>query len=113
MSHMNLTIIDNGLMDTNLTLTLQNTTHQHDWRITLIEPFAPNNKYQPNYDARSTALSYGSRLIYEHLGLWQTIAQHAEPIQQIHVSDRGRFGATRLQAIKENVPTLGYVMENA
>ncbi|MCS9978864.1 2-octaprenyl-6-methoxyphenyl hydroxylase, partial [Pseudomonas aeruginosa] len=37
----------------------------------------------------------------------------AEPILHIHVSDRGRFGATRLTAIEEGVPALGYVVENA
>src|SRR5690606_730049 len=58
-------------------------------------------------------LSYGSQQIYQRLGLWQRIAQRAEPIQQIHVSDRGRFAAARLSALQEGVPALGYVVENA
>lgn len=113
MSRVNLAIIGGGLVGASLALALQDTARQRGWRIALIEPFAPGSAYQPSYDARSTALSYGSRLIYERLGLWQSIAQRAEPIQQIHVSDRGRFGATRLQAIEEGVPALGYVVENA
>src|SRR5690606_29080634 len=68
---------------------------------------------QPSYDARSSALSYGTRQIYERLGLWQPISRRAEPIRQIQVSDRGRFGATRLDALEEGVPALGYVVENA
>ena len=113
MSRVNLAIIGGGLVGASLALALQDTARQRGWRIALIEPFAPGSEYQPSYDARSTALSYGSRLIYERLGLWQCIAQRAEPIQQIHVSDRGRFGAARLQAIEEGVPALGYVVENA
>jgi 2-octaprenyl-6-methoxyphenol hydroxylase len=113
MSRVNLAIIGGGLVGASLALALQDTARQRGWHIALIEPFAPGSEYQPSYDARSTALSYGSRLIYERLGLWQCIAQRAEPIQQIHVSDRGRFGAARLQAIEEGVPALGYVVENA
>lgn len=51
--------------------------------------------------------------IYERLGLWPVLSARAEPIRQIHVSDRGRFGATRLSAESEGVPALGYVVENA
>src|SRR3546814_16206149 len=61
------------------------------WRICLIEPFAPGGGSQPSYDARSTALSYGSRLIYQRLGLWPAIAQRAEPLLLLNVFDRGRF----------------------
>ena len=113
MSRVQLAIIGGGLVGASLALALQDTARQRGWRIALIEPFAPGSSYQPSYDARSTALSYGSRLIYERLGLWQAIAQRAEAIQQIHVSDRGRFGAARLQAMEEGVPALGYVVENA
>lgn len=108
-----LAIIGGGLVGASLALALQDAARQRGWHIVLIEPFAPGSVYQPSYDARSTALSYGSRLIYERLGLWQAIARRAEPIQQIHVSDRGRFGATRLLAMEEGVPALGYVAENA
>ncbi|MEE4462303.1 2-octaprenyl-6-methoxyphenyl hydroxylase, partial [Azotobacter chroococcum] len=73
----------------------------------------PGEPYQPSYDARSSALSFGTRQIYERLGLWPAIARRAEPILQIHVSERGRFGATRLRAVEEGVPALGYVVENA
>ncbi|ERI52739.1 2-octaprenyl-6-methoxyphenyl hydroxylase [Pseudomonas sp. EGD-AK9] len=113
MARVQLAIIGGGLVGASLALALQDTARQRGWHIALIEPFAPGSSYQPSYDARSTALSYGSRLIYERLGLWQAIAQRAEAIQQIHVSDRGRFGAARLQAIEEGVPALGYVVENA
>src|SRR5690606_18111387 len=53
------------------------------------------------------------RLIYQRLGVWEQIAERAEPITHIQVSDRGRAGATRLDAQTEQVPALGYVVENA
>src|SRR5690606_28420113 len=76
-------------------------------------PFAPGDEYQPSYDARSTALSWGTRLIYQRLGVWSQIAERAEPIRRIHVSERGRCGAARLEADREGVEALGYVVENA
>ncbi|WP_419737295.1 2-octaprenyl-6-methoxyphenyl hydroxylase [Pseudomonas sp. COR18] len=113
MSRANLAIIGGGLVGASLALALQAGAKARGWKIVLIEPFAPGDSYQPSYDARSSALSFGSRQIYERLGLWQPIAQRAEPIRQIHVSDRGRFSTARLSAMEEGVPALGYVVENA
>ena len=91
MSRVNLAIIGGGLVGASLALALQAGGKARGWKIVLIEPFAPGNSYQPSYDARSSALSYGARQIYERLGLWQSIATRAEPIKDIHVSDRGVF----------------------
>ena len=113
MQRVDLAIIGGGLVGASLALALQGEARARGWQISLIEPFAPGEGYQPSYDARSTALSYGTRLIYQRLGLWQAIAERAEPIRQIHVSDRGRFAAARLSAAEEGVPALGYVVENA
>ena len=108
-----LAIIGGGLVGASLALALQEGVRERGWRIHLIEPFEPGHEYQPSYDARSTALSYGTRLIYQRLGLWERIAERAEPILRIHVSERGRFGAARLDARNEAVEALGYVVENA
>jgi 2-octaprenyl-6-methoxyphenol hydroxylase len=86
-------------------------------RVTVVEafPLSPDalpESYQPSYDARSTALAWGSRLIFEELGLWQRLAEHATPIEHIHVSDRGHFGATRLHAAEHGQAALGYVADN-
>ncbi|MNF31133.1 2-octaprenyl-6-methoxyphenol hydroxylase [compost metagenome] len=113
MQRVDLAIIGGGLVGASLALALQDEARVRGWRISLIEPFAPGEGYQPSYDARSTALSYGTRLIYQRFGLWPVIAERAEPIRQIHVSDRGRFAAARLSAKDEGVPALGYVVENA
>ena len=67
---------------------------------------------QPSFDARSTALSYGSSQILEAIGLWQQLSDTACPIKEIHVSDRGRIGTTRLHHEDYQVDALGYVVEN-
>ncbi|WP_300730870.1 2-octaprenyl-6-methoxyphenyl hydroxylase [Pseudomonas sp.] len=113
MSRVNLAIIGGGLVGASLALALQAGAKARGWKIVLIEPFAPGNSFQPSYDARSSALSYGARLIYERLGVWASLSERAEPIKDIHVSDRGRFSTARLSARDEGVPALGYVVENA
>lgn len=69
--------------------------------------------YHPAFDARSTALSYSTRLIYERLGLWDELARWLCPIESIHVSSRGRFGSTLMRASDHGWAALGYVVENA
>ncbi|MEH6826234.1 MAG: 2-octaprenyl-6-methoxyphenyl hydroxylase [Motiliproteus sp.] len=75
-------------------------------------PQTPTQPLQPSYDARSTALSLGTRHLFEYLGVWPGLAAQASPIGHIEVSDRGHLGTARLDAVKERVPALGYVVEN-
>ncbi|KEF30701.1 2-octaprenyl-6-methoxyphenol hydroxylase [Marinobacter nitratireducens] len=110
-----LIIAGGGLAGATLALALSRAVP--DLRVTVVEsfPLSPDavpDDYQPSYDSRSTALAWGSRLIFEELGLWQRLSEHATPIQHIHVSDRGRFGATRLDAESHGQPALGYVADN-
>lgn len=87
-------------------------------RITLVEGFtlppptssAPD--YHPSFDARSTALSYSSQLIYEAMGLWPALQRWLCPIGTIHVSSRGHFGSTLLRAADYGWQALGHVVEN-
>ncbi len=80
-------------------------------KIGLIDAFKFGVAEQPSYDDRSIALSYGSSRIFAGMGLWDALESKTTPIKKIHVSDRGHFGATRLSAIKEKVPALGYLVE--
>lgn len=79
-------------------------------RVGVVEPVAPSDKVQPSYDDRVIALSWGSRVILDAIGCWDAIAPEAEPIRKVHISDRGHFGAARLDHQEEGVPALGYVV---
>jgi 2-octaprenyl-6-methoxyphenol hydroxylase len=63
-------------------------------------------------DTRTLALSYGSRLILERLGVWETL-EDVTPITRIHISQRGALGVARLSADDVKVPALGYVLPYA
>jgi 2-octaprenyl-6-methoxyphenol hydroxylase len=62
-------------------------------------------------DSRPLALSHGSRLILQRLGVWQALPD-VTPITTIHISNRGGFGRTVLTAAEIGVPALGYVMNH-
>ncbi len=63
-------------------------------------------------DSRTLALSHGSRLILDRLGVWGRL-EDVTPITRIHISQRGAFGAARLAADDVGVPALGYVLPYA
>lgn len=56
---------------------------------------------------RAIALSYASRLILERFGAWDCL--NKTPIEQIHVSQSGGFGCTRISREDLGLPALGYV----
>ena len=101
-------IIGGGLAGASLACALEGSGRS----IEIIEAFPLNTDAQPCYDDRTVALSYGSRVIFEAMGLWGAMADRIEPIKTIHISDRGHLGVTRLRHDEEGVEALGYVAEN-
>jgi 2-octaprenyl-6-methoxyphenol hydroxylase len=86
--------------------------------VLVVERFPLSSKsdalhYSPSFDARSTALSYSSRLILEGLGIWSMLSRHIADISTIHVSERGSFGSTTMDNQSVGWPALGHVVENA
>ena len=63
-------------------------------------PFAP----------RPIALSLASERVLATLGTWEALAGQATPIESIHVSEAGRFGAARLEAVECGLPRFGSVV---
>jgi 2-octaprenyl-6-methoxyphenol hydroxylase len=60
-------------------------------------------------DPRALALSYGSRLLLERIGVWNQIPQ-VTGIKTIHISQKQAFGRAVLEAAELNVPDMGYVL---
>jgi 2-octaprenyl-6-methoxyphenol hydroxylase len=112
-------IVGGGMVGISLALLLN---AQKQWNILIIEAQAMSSEdsadkptlgaYSSSFDARSTALSWSSRNIYQSIGLWPQLKKHLAPIEQIHVSDRGHMGLTRIHAEEAKVEALGYVVEN-
>jgi 2-octaprenyl-6-methoxyphenol hydroxylase len=95
-------VVGGGPVGATLTLALRGT----GLAVGLLEARAPHAAA----DRRPIALSYGSRLILERLGVWERLAP-ATPILRIHVSQRGGFGRVELNAREAGLPALGYVLD--
>jgi 2-octaprenyl-6-methoxyphenol hydroxylase len=107
-------IVGGGMVGISLALLLAE--QQHPWKVLLLEAQAyqksDSTQYRPSFDARSTALSWSSRKIFEAAGLWSALQPETSKIEKIHVSDRGHIGLTRIDAHEAGVEALGYVVEN-
>ncbi|MDA8936756.1 2-octaprenyl-6-methoxyphenyl hydroxylase [Porticoccaceae bacterium] len=115
-SHYDIVIVGGGMVGISLALLLR---AQQPWNILLIEAQElassdgpVSGAYSSSFDARSTALSWSSKNIYQSIGLWPQLKKHLSAIAQIHVSDRGHVGMTRIDAGDAKVDALGYVVEN-
>lgn len=101
-----LIIVGGGLTGASLAIALSG----RGLKLALVEAAVPTVDSVPNYDDRAIALAWGSSRIFAGLGVWQDISARAEPIRDIHVSERGGFGFTRLHHAQEGVAALGYVV---
>ena len=100
-------IVGGGMVGASLAVALGG----QNCRVAVIESVPLRSSDQPSYNDRSIALAYGSKKIFSTIGLWQHLQSHVAPIHKIHISDRGHFGATRLDCKDEDVDALGYVVE--
>jgi 2-octaprenyl-6-methoxyphenol hydroxylase len=101
-------IAGGGMIGTSLGLALR----PLQLRVAVVEAVARSAEQQPSFDDRSTALSRSSQRTFEAIGLWAEIVAASTPIKNIHVSDKGRFGFSHIDASEQKVDALGYVVIN-
>lgn len=107
-NHYEIVIAGGGMVGSSLALALA----PLGLRTAIVEPVPRAAATQPSFDDRSTALSRSSQRMFEAMGLWGDIVAAATPISRIHVSDKGRFGFSHIDAAEQGVEALGYVVIN-
>jgi 2-octaprenyl-6-methoxyphenol hydroxylase len=106
--HYDIVIAGGGMIGTSLAVALA----PLGLEIAIVEPVAREAAAQPSFDDRSTALSRSSRRMFEAMGLWAEVDAASTPITSIHVSERGRFGFSHIDAAEQGVEALGHVVIN-
>lgn len=101
-------IAGGGMIGTSLALALA----PLGLRVAVVEAIARKDELQPSFDDRSTALSRSTQRMFEAMGLWDEVVAASTPISTIHVSDKGRFGFSHIDAEQQDVEALGYVVIN-
>ncbi len=106
-------VVGGGMVGASFALDLARRSIDSSISICVIEAVALSDQTnQPSFDARSTALAWSSRGVYESIGVWEQLARVVTPIEEIQVSDQGHFGVTHLHHSEQDVEALGYVVEN-
>jgi 2-octaprenyl-6-methoxyphenol hydroxylase len=109
-----LVVVGGGMVGASFCCALEQALGETPLSILVIEAISPNanSAKQSSFDARSTALSFGSRKFLEGIGLWQALDDAISAIHEIQVSDRGRLGCVEINRDEQGVEALGYVVEN-
>lgn len=111
-------IVGGGLVGASLGCALAPLIERYGWKVAIIEASPLHEQpldehWQPSFDARASAIAEGSAQRFRQLGVWKAMQTEATPIRHIHISERGRLGATRLSASELDVDALGHVIPNA
>jgi 2-octaprenyl-6-methoxyphenol hydroxylase len=105
-SVLDVVIVGGGLVGMSLALALDRVP---GLRVLAIEAQPAPNPQSPRWDERHFALGRASTLALDDLGVEYCVAgQH--PIRRIHVSRRGAFGRTLLDAAAHGLPAFGQIV---
>jgi len=75
-----------------------------------VQIFESKKHGSTNQDNRALALSNGSRLILEEIGVWDRLEKKITKIKKIHTSQAGSFGRTMLDSAEFNEESLGHII---
>ncbi len=84
---------------------------QRDFQVTVLEARTPAENVRSSFDDRTLVVGAASRHFWSNLGVWPLVAEDAEAITSVHVSQRGHFGSALFQARELGVTALGHVIE--
>lgn len=104
--HYDLIIVGAGLAGNCLALALKDS----GLNIVVVEAASHRQLHESPAGDRALALAAGTVQVLQMLGVWDGVADKSTAIKNIHISDRGHFGKTRLSATEQGVEALGYVI---
>lgn len=102
--HYDIAIVGCGLVGSSLAHALAQT----DKKILLLDA-KPLLKLDAS-KTRPISLNYSSVCILKNLKLWEKLTPFATPIDTVHISEKGCFGAVRICANDYNIAALGQVL---
>ena len=105
-SHYDVAVTGGGAVGATLALALADSGS----RVLLADPSTGGAESSPAFAPRPLALSLASQRVLASLGVWEAVGSRATPIESIHVSEAGRFGAVRLEAAECGVARFGSVV---
>ncbi|RIA55555.1 FAD-dependent monooxygenase [Dichotomicrobium thermohalophilum] len=88
------------------------------FRVAVVDPAPPERLHAPNNDGRAMTISAASRRMLETLGVWADVAEDAQPVNRIEITDTPLDSPVRLPVLQfDTVDTAdgpaAHVVENA
>lgn len=83
---------------------------QQGWRVACIDRDDP--QVQTTHDTRTTAISYGSRNVLRHAGIWADMESVAEPITDIAIKDDDSPVALEFNVADIDADAFGWIVDN-
>ena len=81
-------------------------------KVAVVEAVAPEAPGHPSLDDRTSAIARTGVRILEQLDVWPRLSAAPSPIRAVEISERGCFGAARIEAQAEGLENLGCVVRN-
>lgn len=106
--NLDIAIIGGGLAGLSLAILLGN----QGWKVACIDREKSDTQTDKLYDIRTTAISYGSRNVLRHAGIWQDIEDRAEPIRDILILDEDSPIDLKFNTADIDAEAFGWIVDN-
>ncbi|MBY0355093.1 MAG: UbiH/UbiF/VisC/COQ6 family ubiquinone biosynthesis hydroxylase [Rickettsiales bacterium] len=106
--HSEVLIVGGGLIGTAMSIALS----QRGVQVRVLERASQQSVFQPRHDGRVSAISQASARVFRHLGVWDALAPHGEPILDIRVADEGSTAHVHFDHASVGDAPFGYMIPN-
>ena len=90
---------------------------QQGKKVVLAERYLPEeselSEVKNSFDGRVLAISKGSQVFLQNIGVWSDLQKFTTPIEHVHVSQKGYMGITTLHAEEVDVDALGFSVQSS
>lgn len=80
-------------------------------KICIIESTVSSDDFHTSYDDRTLVVNKASKHFWQHLGIWQSLADEMADVDSVHVSNKGQFGSVLFNAKDLKVDVLAHIVE--
>ena len=106
--HYDIAVIGGGLAGLTQAILLG----QQGWSLVCIDREKAELQTDDDYDTRTTAISWGSRNLLTHAGVWEHLESRAEPIRKIHIMDEDSPVKLDFDVKDVNAEAFGWIVDN-
>lgn len=101
------TIVGGGIVGMAAALVLA----QNDYQVYLIESKSHSKINETSFDNRTLVINNASKCFWKNLNIWNQLTSYLNPIDSVHVSQKGKFGTCTFDSTEFDQNPLANVIE--